>query len=83
MVRAVFINKRFLFQLEQITAEYKILALQHHPDKNDGDKEAEAMFQKLKVCILLLYLQLGQVPGRRPYFTSDLIQRCRGCEGYM
>ncbi|KOB64422.1 J domain-containing protein, partial [Operophtera brumata] len=34
--------------VEQITAEYKILALQHHPDKNDGDKEAEAMFQKLK-----------------------------------
>ncbi|RVE54747.1 hypothetical protein evm_000514 [Chilo suppressalis] len=34
--------------IEQITAEYKILALQHHPDKNDGDKDAEAKFQKLK-----------------------------------
>ncbi|CAG9119281.1 hypothetical protein JYU34_008589 [Plutella xylostella] len=34
--------------VEQITAEYKVLALQHHPDKNDGDKEAEAKFQKLK-----------------------------------
>ncbi|XP_063360624.1 J domain-containing protein [Cydia amplana] len=34
--------------VEQITAEFKILALQHHPDKNDGDKEAEAKFQKLK-----------------------------------
>ncbi|KAJ2950101.1 hypothetical protein O0L34_g11443 [Tuta absoluta] len=34
--------------VEQITAEFKILALQYHPDKNDGDKEAEAKFQKLK-----------------------------------
>lgn len=36
-------------QVEQIIAEYKVLALQHHPDKNDGDKEAEAKFQQLKV----------------------------------
>ncbi|XP_062536862.1 J domain-containing protein [Armigeres subalbatus] len=34
--------------VEQIQAEYKLLALQHHPDKNAGDKDAEAMFQKLK-----------------------------------
>ncbi|XP_004521306.1 J domain-containing protein isoform X2 [Ceratitis capitata] len=34
--------------IEQIQAEYKILALQFHPDKNDGDKDAEAKFQKLK-----------------------------------
>ncbi|XP_050664958.1 J domain-containing protein [Leptidea sinapis] len=34
--------------VEQITAEYKVRALQYHPDKNGGDKEAEAMFQKLK-----------------------------------
>ncbi|KAH8271405.1 hypothetical protein KR018_008876 [Drosophila ironensis] len=33
---------------EQIQAEYKVLALQYHPDKNCGDKEAEAMFQQLK-----------------------------------
>lgn len=44
-------NDRILLQIEQITAEFKVLALQHHPDKNDGDKEAEAMFQKLKVRI--------------------------------
>lgn len=34
--------------VEQIQAEYKVLALQHHPDKNAGDKDAEVMFQKLK-----------------------------------
>lgn len=34
--------------VEQIQAEYKVLALQYHPDKNAGDKDAEAMFQKLK-----------------------------------
>jgi len=33
---------------EQITAEYKVRALQYHPDKNEGDKEAEAKFQQLK-----------------------------------
>lgn len=36
-------------QPEQIQAEYKALALQYHPDKNSGDKEAEAKFQQLKV----------------------------------
>ncbi|KOX71493.1 J domain-containing protein [Melipona quadrifasciata] len=37
-----------VFQVEQITAEYKVLALQYHPDKNEGDKEAERKFQQLK-----------------------------------
>lgn len=36
-------------QVDQIQAEFKILALQYHPDKNDGDKESEAKFQQLKV----------------------------------
>lgn len=47
------------FQIEQIQAEYKILALQFHPDKNDGDKDAEAKFQKLKVKIKLLKFKLN------------------------
>ncbi|XP_035787068.1 J domain-containing protein-like [Anopheles albimanus] len=34
--------------VDQIQAEFKILALQYHPDKNDGDKESEAKFQQLK-----------------------------------
>ncbi|KAJ1521577.1 hypothetical protein ONE63_003230 [Megalurothrips usitatus] len=35
---------------EQINAEYKVRALQLHPDKNAGDKEAEAKFQKLQMA---------------------------------
>ncbi|CAK9815584.1 J domain-containing protein [Anthophora quadrimaculata] len=33
--------------VEQITAEYKVLALQYHPDKKRGDKDAERKFQQL------------------------------------
>lgn len=43
--------------MEQITAEYKLLALQYHPDKNEGDKEAERKFQQLKVRFSLLEIQ--------------------------
>jgi hypothetical protein len=42
-------NAQFYLQAEQITAEYKVQALQFHPDKNAGNKEAEEKFQKLKV----------------------------------
>ncbi|XP_026276623.1 J domain-containing protein [Frankliniella occidentalis] len=35
---------------EQINAEYKVRALLLHPDKNAGDKEAEAKFQKLQMA---------------------------------
>nr|CAI5863859.1 unnamed protein product [Callosobruchus analis] len=33
--------------VEQIQAEYKVRALQYHPDKNEGNKEAEQKFQLL------------------------------------
>lgn len=49
--------KKFVHQVEQITAEYKLLALQYHPDKNEGDKEAERKFQQLKVRFSLLEIQ--------------------------
>lgn len=40
----------YLFlQVEQIQAEYKKLALELHPDKNCGNKDAEAKFQKIQV----------------------------------
>jgi len=45
-------NAQFYLQAEQITAEYKVQALQFHPDKNAGNKEAEEKFQKLKVRTL-------------------------------
>jgi hypothetical protein len=47
-------NARFNLQTEQITAEYKVRALQFHPDKNEGNKEAEEKFQKLKVRIVYI-----------------------------
>ncbi|KAG5881333.1 hypothetical protein JTB14_020583 [Gonioctena quinquepunctata] len=34
--------------VEQINAEYKVRALQFHPDKNEGNKGAEHKFQLLK-----------------------------------
>ncbi|CAO1426852.1 unnamed protein product [Diamesa hyperborea] len=34
--------------VEQIQTEFKILALQFHPDKNEGNKDAEVKFQQLK-----------------------------------
>lgn len=56
----------FLFansQPEQIQAEFKVLALQYHPDKNSGDKEAEVKFQKMKVN--QQYYHLFPRPGHR------------------
>ncbi|XP_050691521.1 J domain-containing protein-like [Eriocheir sinensis] len=36
--------------VEQIQTEYKVRALQFHPDKNPDDAEAEARFQELQVA---------------------------------
>ncbi|XP_034245305.1 J domain-containing protein [Thrips palmi] len=35
---------------EQINVEYKVRALLYHPDKNAGNKEAEAKFQQLQMA---------------------------------
>lgn len=43
----------FCFQFEQINAEYKVRALQYHPDKNDGNVEAQQKFQLLKVGVFV------------------------------
>ncbi|CAG9806387.1 unnamed protein product [Chironomus riparius] len=34
--------------VDQINAEYKVLAMKYHPDKNAGDKDAERFFQQLQ-----------------------------------
>lgn len=45
----------FLSQVEQIQTEYKKLALELHPDKNRGDKDAEAKFQKIQVIVYCIF----------------------------
>lgn len=40
--------------MEQIIAEYKVKALRYHPDKNEGNKDAEIKFQKLNVSFNIL-----------------------------
>lgn len=46
----------YSLQVEQIQAEYKVRALQFHPDKNPDDAEAEARFQELQVRSIILIL---------------------------
>lgn len=71
----IFFVVYLLLQVEQIQAEYKVLALQFHPDKNNGDKDAEAKFQSLKVffyfifwphiCYATFPIKLNYVFGRK------------------
>lgn len=39
----------------EIKEAYKLLALQYHPDKNPGDKEAEEMFKEVSAAYEVLY----------------------------
>lgn len=57
--------------MEQIQAEYKVRALQFHPDKNPDDAEAEARFQELQVrsIILILIWSLCMIISEVPFTT--------------
>lgn len=55
----------FFLQVEQIQAEYKKLALELHPDKNSGDKDAEGKFQKIQVIFQCDF-----------YFTVNTVCSC-------
>lgn len=48
----------YLSQVEQIQAEYKVRALQFHPDKNPDDAEAESRFQELQVRQTVMTLDM-------------------------
>lgn len=51
----LYLHVKILWQVEQIQAEYKVRALQFHPDKNPDNPEAEAEFQKLQVRPEVIY----------------------------
>jgi len=52
----------------EIKKAYRLLAVQHHPDKNNGDKASEERFKEISES----YLILGDVPKRNAYdYTRD------------
>lgn len=53
---------------DDIKKAYRQLALQHHPDKNHGDKASEERFKEISES----YIILGDVPKRNAYdFARD------------
>ena len=53
---------------DEIKKAYRQLALQHHPDKNDGDKASEERFKEISES----YIILGDAPKRNAYdFAQD------------
>lgn len=48
---------------DEIKKAYRLLALQHHPDKNNGDTASEERFKALSEA----YIILGDVPKRNAY----------------
>ncbi len=58
---------------EEIKKAYRKLALQHHPDRNPGDKSAEARFKEISEA----YAVLGDAEKRKQYdmFGAEGFQR--------
>ena len=53
---------------DEIKKAYRQLALQHHPDKNDGNKASEERFKEISES----YIILGDAPKRNAYdFAQD------------
>jgi len=50
---------------DEIKKAYRKLAMQYHPDKNQGDKKAEEKFKELGAA----YEVLGDVKKRKEYDT--------------
>lgn len=48
---------------DEIKRAYRQLAVQHHPDKNDGDKASEERFKEISES----YIILGDIPKRNAY----------------
>jgi molecular chaperone DnaJ len=51
--------------VDEIKKAYRKLAMQYHPDKNQGDKKAEAKFKEISVA----YEILGDAKKRKEYDT--------------
>ncbi len=50
---------------DEVKKAYRKLAMQYHPDKNQGDKKAEEKFKELSAA----YEVLGDVKKRKEYDT--------------
>jgi molecular chaperone DnaJ len=51
---------------QEIKSAYRKLAMKYHPDRNPGDKEAEAMFKRVQEA----YDTLSD-PGKRAYYNGN------------
>lgn len=45
---------------EDVKKQYRKLAMQYHPDRNPGDKDAEIMFKKVQAAYELLEERYGK-----------------------
>jgi molecular chaperone DnaJ len=63
---------------EEIRAAYRRLALRHHPDRNPGDKAAEARFREIGEA----YATLADEEKRRRYDMGGVDAAARGFGGF-